>query len=403
MSQWLEMSTGSLVVGEAAYAERFEQALPGDLVPLADFLLGTIPIENVTKPPARSYEMNMPESEFKTNGKWLLKLIQAEDKDTLLSPDVIDRAHYLGLGYSKTGIIGRFGSFHEFRRAIDAYPNPLPAGTFDSWATEDFVSNAQALLATFDKPRKPTGKDYDAWAKRGMVPRAHAIRNKIKGGINHLNSYLGFPDVRKFDEEDYLEWGVRVMRANEGRRIDLIDISVLSKRGCGPSERSVATRFDGTLNFADIVANRFETEETKNNERRQHLIDTFNSLPIEERRTDKWKAERVCSYAAKYIVAQQCLPRAKDEALNAIAMKTTPCFMAEIIKQNPNLSPGHIEVIAETAGVFDDIWQLYPNDLWIFRITPQEAAAERSHRTKTSLARRRTRAQSHKTNLEVAA
>lgn len=379
MSQWFEMSTGSLVVGEAAYAERLEQTPPGDLVPLAELLLGAVATEGAAKAPKGTYKVRVSNDELESYGSWLLNVVREKDSEAILNTPILRNAHVLELGINPEAVMKRFGSLNELRTRIDS-PSFAPFGTFKNWSTEDFVDNANKLSLILGD-RKPKKSDYREWARTGNGPGPNVIQSSVAGGITQLNAYLGFPDINSFEHEDFIEWGVRAMRVNNGMPLGVIPLTVLSKRGCGPSEGPIYEHFSSVTSYAALVTERYTYEESLRDEHTAELLSRFEEFYIPQSPNPAdWSEERKLQFSARYTVASYCLPGVPAEQIFNISKNSSNTFVSAIQRINPDLTAGHIEVVAETLDVFDDIWQLYPNDKRLLKINNKEIETERTKR-----------------------
>lgn len=403
MSQWFEMSTGSLVVGEAAYAERFEQALPGDLVPLADLLLGNVSMDGATRAPEGTYEKYPTDNELELYGAWLLKIMRSQDQDAVVSSNVLRRAHNLGLGIGADPIGRHFGTLHELRSRIDV-PHFAPDRTYAHWTLENFVENASNLAASI-KWRKPEVSDYREWARLGNGPGPSMIRALFRGGVTYINSSVGFPNIRAFEYEDFIDWGVRFMLTNNGKSIDTAVLMALSKRSCGPSEALIYKHFGAIPKFASIVNDNYRSETAEKNAHTADLLASFDELrPFSRIGVESWGEERKKKFVAKLLLAKRCLPLAPRNKIESIATNSSAEFCRQISQTNPGLSNAHIELIADGMGLFDDIWPPYPNDNKILRLTDTEyekarlARIDSSAKTRAARRAKQSLAQSHQSS-----
>ena len=111
----------------------------------------------------------------------------------------------------------RFDSMREFRQEIGAGTIKGAAGhLFDDWSVGDFVSSAAQISAQVQ--RRPRHQDYAAFAGTrdpvgNFFPGEWVINSRF-GGVAALNELLGYPDVRSWDIDDYIEYGVRVAEVN---------------------------------------------------------------------------------------------------------------------------------------------------------------------------------------------
>lgn len=382
MSEWFDRSTGKLVIGEAAYQERLEQAFPSDMVPLADMLDGTHSGADDDNNYVGRGERFPPQTdeELVMYGEWLLRAMQRADPRAGLELKTFDRAHALGLGPSKSTILRRFGSIYALRDRIDA-PHFLPDGSFDDWTTDRFVENAARLSASLGG-RRPTEAQYRDWARRGEGPGVFVIKQAFPGGgLSALNERIGFPYVKAFEVEDFYQWGVRFMRANDGRLIGVPELDVLSAKGCAPSETAVYNNVGPIGAFRQEVLRRYENEEADRGYHAEVLMKVFDALDTSDvAGIAKWSDDKKQQYAAKYLLAEACLPRADATWLKTVAAQSTNMFVRSLRIANPELTPGYVEMMAVTLDIFDDIWDMYPYDRQRLRVKDDEVDAARRTR-----------------------
>lgn len=388
MSEWFDRSTGKLVVGEAAYQERLELAFPSDMVPLADMLLHNEPLNASEGLVAKGQRFpRLSNEDIVQYGAWLLRVMRSADPQAGLMIEHFDRGFAMGLGPSKQTILRRLGSIYALRERIDA-PHFLPDGTFEQWSTDEFVQNAAQLSASLGG-RKPSEIDYREWARQGKGPGVFLIKQTFKGGLSSLNERIGFPNVKRFEEEDFYDWGVRFMRANDGRAVGAPELDVLSAKGCAPSVATVYTHMGALSRYGNEVARRYENDQADREYHAEVLMKSFEQLDLSGYpEVSGWTNNEKIAYIARHELAVACLPRAEPEQLHKLASQKTNALVRSLCRADSRLTPGHIETVAVTLDVFDDIWEMYPYDRQKFRVDPGEV--ERARQLRNSRRRRPT-------------
>jgi hypothetical protein len=353
---WFDIREGKMVVGDAAYESVIEQSGPGDIVPLADLLVEpdlTVDYTDFDHLPRR---MTPPsEEECRTYGAWVLNLLSEADDDYPLERSHFERLSRLGLGMTYSAFRKGIGinPIAEIRAEL-GNPHFSPPLTYDDWSTEDFVENAKKLALALK--RKPIETDYREWARQNKGPGLGVIQTRIEGGVRRLNEMAGYFNSNDATDQDFIDWGVHVMEANESALPTVVMVSVLSKRDRGPSHRTLADRFGTMTDFQQRVKQEYEL--------------TFGAHDREEPEISRQEAQA--------IVIKACTLGLTDKVIDELAQKSTErTLISNIRKINPNLHAGDIESLAVTYGVFDIIWPLSKGYQHL-RVSDEDLDAERS-------------------------
>lgn len=196
-------------------------------------------------------------------GRWITRIVAppVQPKEKVLNKDVLKRARAIGLGPSRRSIIIEFGNMSNFYREAEA-AGSLIKGSFDDWTIDDFVEYLRNL--GHELGRRPTVDDIEnAATKSPSNPNRNLMYERFKeeGGINMLLELAGFVVIPRWKPEDYISWGVRVMRANEGKKLTDTVIAYFSERQLGPSRRPITRIFPrGLKGFQDRVMQELELQ-----------------------------------------------------------------------------------------------------------------------------------------------
>jgi hypothetical protein len=377
---WINIESHALTIGESEAAIQMERC-GAALIPLVDFVERP-DFSAETRPDTVGVSEWTP-TDYVQHGHWIKAL--AEDRRGSSGPTqpllsnlegTLDRLHTLGLGPSDYRVRRRFRTMPLYREACG-----LPATNhlnkrqtrFSSWSTSNFVEYARELQRSLDG-RLPERPDYAAAAKGGRGPSPTLIGTRV-GGLGILRELLGYPNAaRNWDREDYLDWGVRVMEANQ--RVGFIALLsvVLSKRRQGPSDRTIATHFGGWEMFRLEVLQ----EQAARQQQRAEKIAGYRSQIAEEKLPPhyaKLTDDKLIAAGARFHLAQR-LTRLPLKSLPGIPRDADE-FITLLTSLNPSLTPGKIESEAVLLDVFDDIWPM-SNISVGFKVSGKELERERS-------------------------
>lgn len=296
----------------------------------------------------------------------------------------IERVRALGLGPSKA----RLGVLSTFKEAIGA----LPAGMYRQEAENDNVTNCyfkdmpderfvrHAAAVAKKTGSRPTRADYRA-ARRPGVPGALAIIDRF-GSIAALNEYIGYPDYSEWDKDDFIQYGLNFLAANDYNTSLLVttvlDIPARAKRGPWPT--TVSKYFDDWAGYKTAVLDAFRTERTQKTDRYRAMT-AIGRLPVDFEGLHDAELDQV---AARYLVIRDVVPQLDDKAKVRWALGTpSGQLISRLRSYNNVLNTGDIESAAVTHGVFNDLWP--PAYVPYLHVTPQDhkASLRRSRDTRT--------------------
>jgi len=330
---------------------------------------------------------------YRSLGKVAVESMRSEGiTDRALTWRHLQRLYHLGLGpdcrrYFREGGSG-FVSMTDFQRYIGS-PVNNPNGAFLSWTIEDYTDHAKDLMAKLD--RVPTMVDYIESANDGYGPSYDVIRERV-GGIGLLHDRLGFPYIPGWHRQDYIDWGVQVVDANPNESLTALLCDILSRKKRGPSASNVISKFSTWTAFKRSV------EDDKLGMAAPVDLATVRATKIEKYQRMIASGELPSSYltlepqalircSAKFLIAQHFLREASLTAIHAVAAKES--FVTEIIKRSPSLTAGHIEVVATSKELFDDVWPA-PDSRDYLHVAMDEMAEYRKRQMDT-IRRRRAR------------
>lgn|GEM_PF-1544023 len=297
-------------------------------------------------------------------GRWAVQVMAAAPEaqarvTSRLTRDQLKRLRVLGLGprYEKIG--EEFKTLSNYRQEIGIHPGRLN-GQYANWSRQNYAKYGAKLAQRLG--RKPTINDYIAAYRdpkyKGPGPGVIEVR---VGGIRDLNDMIGYPDITKWDTDDYVDWGMRVSKVNPGRELTTSLISVLSRRKRGPSIHPIYQHFDSFPSFQKEVADgiMFQAEDEADAVNRwlaaYDKLVSNKILPVPETKLSGYDKAII---AMRHRIAVNCLPNTKNETLATIAAHTS--LIGNIRRASKySVDAGQVEMIASSLGVFDFIWPPY--------------------------------------------
>ncbi len=373
---------GKLLVGNAAAGHYIDEAGPA-IVPLKS-LLNIRSLEFPTDHFDTVDTNGWTREDLLAYGHWVCELLTDESGNREpLKERHIDRLRTLGLGASiKTIRLARnFGNLQVFKRELGS---PLYR-QFDHWVIADYVDFARGLSARLR--RKPEEPDYTAAFKNGDCPSYQSFYKRV--GMGRLSDYLGYPDIRSWDNDDFVLWGVRVLRANPERGIPPSIIEELSHKKHGPAMKTVANRFGTIRDFQAQVEEELERQDKEAARLHAIKLENYSRMIGQERLSANLldDIDELLRVGAQRLIIEKCLPNLSEKAKQTLAVKPSKNFTNWVLNTNKelpderanlSLTAATIEATAISLDVFDDIWpigksidhlrsKLPPNQAWPYR------------------------------------
>lgn len=311
-------------------------------------------------------------------GRWLYCVVEppANNKENRLNRDIITRARNLGLAPGYKTIKRIFGSAGQFYVDIEASDTDI-RGKFDNWSIEDFVGYIKRTVGD----RKPSRAILNQSRKgnpNNPGPKLIHERFQPIGGVRKLFELAGYQVTELWERDDYINWGVNVMQANDGLLPTTTMANYFSRKGHGPSGKAIIDNFNLISEYQKLVARQYyDKEQQDSEERTQKLFEVSKDIsngviPSELFTSGGQRAdfravvallgenETILRYA-KYKVVESVDPEIPIESKLIISKDGIPYrgFVAAIKKHSKNaISEGGVEYAALVLEVFDDIWPM---------------------------------------------
>jgi hypothetical protein len=261
---WFDRSTGQLLIGQSAIAACVEESGIGDIVPLGT-MLNLKPSQTTSLGYERHQYPEWQTNDYISYGHWTIRIIEAQTAAKRVVRDHFQNMYHLGLGPSRKSIEEQFGTFIDFKVAINSPVNKTQ-GLYEHWQLSDYVEYALELATRVDG--KPLESDYQSAFHRGEGP-SPAMIFQIGESITGLNARLRYPNIHSWTEEDFIQWGVRTLRANQGTGLTSRLIDQLSKQHLGPSCSTVVTHFGKLATFQRLIWEELAKDDQLRAQRRQ--------------------------------------------------------------------------------------------------------------------------------------
>ncbi len=341
----------------------------------------------------------MSRDEYINYGRWVVTILDAlPPEQTIhlhLRAEHLKRMHTLGLGPRYDLIASELGKISEIRRAIGVNPGDT-INQYDDWSQADYVAYAAKLAQ--EVRRRPTRRDYTERYQAGEGPSYAAIA-RYAGGIRTLHELIGYPDITSWEDDNYIDWGIEVLRANgglDGEDLTSPILATLSKLKRGPSVSQIAKRFLSIATFQDLVTERLETNRMDRERTQKQWAAAYDKFvlsgaltpanrPSDQPMLDYDKAV----HAMRYRLAALSIREAKREVYDAIAKSNDPISTAIRARKNA-ATVAEIETTAAGLGIYAWLWP--PQIIKEYRAPEAEVAKERARTSGNESARRKYRA-----------
>jgi hypothetical protein len=352
---WFDSSTGEVVEDPDSIAQRLQGSDQNSFRPLLELLdAEEFPFKKGDFEVQRTKEW--PKDKCIELGKWTLGVINPDDDQSRpLSENLMRRLYILGLSPSKWHLKHQFNSFAEYIAAVGS-PVFRDYIHYRDWTIEDFVNYAKGISNGLSRKTKKKLyiNDINQHRVAGNGPGYKLIRSRV-GGLRKLNDLIGFPDVHSWEYDDYIDYGVKVAEANPDRGATPSLVEILAQRGRGPYEWTIANKFGTWRKYAEQV--RFAADSIQYD--RQSKMQSYRSgveSGIYPAAFGNLEDDKLARAIGLYRISEFCLRNVSQEERAAAATKIPSNFIREAMESDKSLTAGHIEMIAVTLDVFDEVW-----------------------------------------------
>lgn len=353
-----------LIIGSAALEHALESGVdPRDIAgPLSTLL--TAPERPVqptfTEPlPAAGWDSE----EDVTTAIWLDDVCRSDaDNHGPLHEEAIVRAGYLGIVPRITYFKNRPG------RLVGLYAEAQLKGVrtrslFDSWAASDFVGYLHDLAKELG--RRPKIDDIKERAEIAGNPSLRQIGIRF-GRPGILFEMAGWPEVRRMETDDFIDWGVMFMEANDGTVPTSLHLKYLSKshRGLGPGPTAIYDHdgFTSLLDFQTRAIDRYSQIQQEQNDQAKLLKETLavqlangDSMVASVLNGVNDDAELLKRYS-RHLLIQQVGLALEPAQLRDMCKITQNQYFVDKLMQAGSQTLAQLETAALALGIYEYIW-----------------------------------------------
>jgi len=368
------MSKKELLVGSRAVRSQIKNGSdPGSIYPFAELLVNDeIPLPNASTGDSSE---NWPRDRIIDQVRLIARVIMNEvdlpqdyQRKKVVNRKRLKRARRLGQFAPWTTVVNEFGSGVGLYHAAGLRETHRQ-NVFDDWEVEQFITHVKKVGAL--EARRPTEDLLYQYHRRNpwKYPHPSLIAQRVGDGrkIGNAIELAGWLDIYNWSLDDYRDWGVRFMRANDGLEPTARLLNYLSQKKKGPSARAVMNNF-GIADYKDQVSELYLSEEARRQSDRSRKLMTIEQLskmgviPSAVFADAKTDDEKIVRYA-RYVVATELLPDTQTDRCVSISNPyrssgDTRGLIACIRHENPAVSAGDIENTALYRGFFDDLWPM---------------------------------------------
>lgn len=299
-------------------------------------------------------------------GHAICALIRKGDQPRPLRERHLRLLRAFGVGPSRKTLCQEFGTFTKFKSEIGS-PHHTAHGRFEHWSLANYVAFAAKLAKRAGD--KPTPADYTKAFLADECPSISVIARRMAGGLGKLHEYVGYPNVRNWDNDEFLLWGIQALRANPNQGISRTVIDALSRLKRGPSTRTIVNRFHSVGEFQAQVEAELERADKMATESVATKIGRYTHMAQKGRLDPRLLRDnaKLLRVGAQRQVVDCCLPHLTEQAKQRLAARPSNRFIYWVLRTNEtageeyvnrSLTAGHIEATAVMLDVFDDIWPL---------------------------------------------
>lgn len=365
---YFDLSEGVLLIGTEAKDYHLEAGgNPADVAPLPQVLLDDSFVIPADRYPKTSFSDWNREDDI-TYAHFLHQI--AVESGQRITKDIITKAGYLGIGPRIKHFTGaaRYGNLSNFYTEAGLH-DTHQVGRFRHWSRADYVAYIKNIAAEIGG--RPSQDILWARQQSGVDtgPSPYDIRQAI-GSTNLLLELAGFPNIHSWDEQDFIDWGVKFMLANNGILPTASRVQKLSLLKKGPSARVIQNRFVLFSTYKERVAEAYARECAFRQARSAAFIEEIlsgigNDLFPSDLFENAPSVEAEIQILSKFKVVEKLLGDLTDSQKVELARKPPQNFIAGIQNYRPTLSAGEIEEVALRLDVTDEIWPMddYLTDL----------------------------------------
>lgn len=344
------------------------QETPAHLKDFRGILAGIVEIEKIVDVKDRPKTNDWTREDFLNYGNQIIKLLNGHQfdhpgkKPLKINTEVLRRANHVGLGPRPKLIAKEFGGLSNFYTELGIAKSHR-IGTFNDWTRDDFIKYFRRVGLRTGK--RPSFAVLNKLALRNPSNPSPSMLVSRFGQLGIIAELAGFPDVNSWNIQDYTDWGVKYMDANDGLQPSARYLNYLSKKGLGPSSSAVVSNFGKIRSYQEpVTAQYIKMLENKENEKKAlfaAILDGQKSKKIPDNLFGDCLDEdtKIIRYARYAVLDDLLKDVVRVEKKVTISKDTNRVNIgSEIKKSRPSITDGDIEHSALVLGVFDILWPL---------------------------------------------
>lgn len=295
-------------------------------------------------------------------GKIVAKELLEMSPPQPLTQRIITRLHVLGLFPDFNFIRKNYDSLHNFNEKVGAATS---ANSNAKNRKYDELSRAELLahiVNTYDEmvevpddaSRKPLSAiTLNIMYQHDLIPSDAYLLRRL-GGVRKINEMLGFPNIKSWDNETYLQYGADILRLNGPDSLTVSNSHRLALEKFGPHPAAIKARFGSWGRFKNLAQEHLRNEESLIANHQASVEEYYRQqLPDNE---DVPFSEKALHRALWLLVGHyfKTQPLEIPERVNEKTVTKVVNEIRERSKGNSTLAD--IEITALMLNIFDDLW-----------------------------------------------
>lgn len=274
-----------------------------------------------------------------------------EDPTAPITKETVRRLNILGVFPNIDYLQRHFGSLKKLVHEIDGLPS-LISSLFDDFSNADLLD---AILREKEGDSLK-GRVTQEWVlkkyKQGILPRPNYLWERGIG-IETINHEIGYPDYSRWGREDYIKYGVEVLRYNGALALTQNNLNLLSRMDLGPHYTTIRAHFRNGIDreYQKLVHAEYlreiETEMQHMGTVKAYYGSYFTTLEASDEQMKKFYGLYVL---VKHYNAERqiSIPRKPD----LITVRRIIAALSDM----GSVSEGEVETMAHILQVDSDIW-----------------------------------------------
>lgn len=283
-----------------------------------------------------------------------------------LTQRIITRLHVLGIFPDFNFIRKNYGSLQNFNEAVGAVSS---VNTNAKNRKYDELSRTELLdliVKTHDEmveisdnaPRKPlSAATLDIMYQCDLIPSDTYLLRRL-GGVRKINEMLGFPNVKSWDNEAYLQYGANILRYNGPDTLTVSNAHRLALEKFGPHPAAIKARFGSWGRFKNLAHEQLRNEQSQL-ENHQASVEEYYRKQFPDKENISFEEKAL--HRALWLLVGTYFKTQPLELPERVNEKTVEKVINEIrTRSKGGQTLADIEITALVLNIFDDLWPTQP-------------------------------------------